>query len=60
MYQLIRNQIPSYGTNQNLEVVKAVKATHDLCEAVKKMDGAHQQEAFYLCLQQMVVEFKRQ
>lgn len=56
-YQSIRNQIMTYEANQNLEVTKAVKAIHDLCEAVKKMDEPHQREAFALCLQQMAVEF---
>ena len=56
-YQSIRNQIMTYEANQNLEVTKAVKAIHDLCEAVKKMDEPHQQAAFGLCLQQMAVEF---
>lgn len=56
-YQSIRNQIMTYEANQNLEVTKAVKAIHDLCEAVKKMDEPYQREAFGLCLQQMAVEF---
>jgi len=56
-YQSIKNQIMSYEANQDLEVAKAVKAIHDLCEAVKKMDEHHQREAFGLCLQQMAVEF---
>ena len=56
-YQSIRNQIMTYEASQNLEVTKAVKAIHDLCEAVKKMDEPHQREAFGLCLQQMAVEF---
>ena len=40
---------PAY-VNQNAEVQKAVKATHDLCEAVNKLDAEHQQQAFYACL----------
>ena len=55
-YQSIRNQIMTYEANQNLEVTKAVKAIHDLCEAVKKMDEPHQQAAFYLCLNQMATD----
>ena len=39
-----------YQQDQNAEVQKAVKATHDLCEAVNKMDAEHQQQAFYACL----------
>lgn len=56
-YHSIQDQISTYGSNQDLEVAKAVKAIHDLCEAVKKMDEPHQREAFGLCLQQMAVEF---
>lgn len=59
-YQSIRNQIQAYQATQDLEVAKAVKAVHDLCEAVKKMDEAHQKEAFGLCLQQMALEFNWQ
>lgn len=39
-----------YQQNQNAEVQKAVKATHDLCESVNKLDAEHQQQAFYACL----------
>ena len=56
-YYHIKMQINQITGDQDKEVVKAVKAIHDLCEAVKKMDGAHQQTAFLLCLQQMAVEF---
>ena len=59
-YHSIQHQIPSYGSNQDLEVAKAVKAIHDLCEAVKKMDESHQQAAFCLCLQQMAIDFNWQ
>ena len=55
-YHSIQHQIPSYGSNQDLEVAKAVKAIHDLCEAVKKMDESHQQAAFFLCLKQMAAD----
>ena len=55
-YHSIQHQIPSYGSNQDQEVAKAVKAIHDLCEAVKKMDESHQQAAFYLCLNQMATD----
>lgn len=55
-YHSIQHQIPTYGSNQDLEVAKAVKAIHDLCEAVKKMDEPHQREAFYLCLNQMATD----
>lgn len=39
-----------YQQNQGVEVVKAMKATHDLCEAVNKLDAEHQQQAFCVCL----------
>ena len=42
--------------NTSREVINAVKAMHDLCEAVKKLDGQHQQTAFYACLAQMAKE----
>lgn len=59
-YHSIQGQIPTYGSNQDLEVAKAVKAIHDLCEAVKKMDESHQKAAFWLCLQQMAIDFNWQ
>ena len=49
-----------YNRNQDIEILKAVKAVHDLCEAVKKMDTAHQQTAFLACLQQMAIEMNWQ
>ena len=42
-----------YHQEQNSEVAKAVKAMHDLCDAIKKLDSAHQQQAFLLCLGEM-------
>ena len=42
-----------YYQEQNSEVAKAVKAMHDLCDAIKKLDSAHQQQAFLLCLGEM-------
>lgn len=39
-----------YQQNQSAEVVKAMKATYDLCEAVNKLDAKHQQQAFCVCL----------
>ena len=59
-YQSVRNQILAYEANQDLEVAKAVKAVRDLCEAVKKMDEAHQKEAFFLCLGQMAADMNWQ
>ena len=51
MQSLIESQ--RYAAEQDQEVEKAVKAFHDLCVAVKKMDEKHQQQAFYLCLAEM-------
>ena len=45
-----------YQQDQNAEVQKAVKATRDLCEAVNKLDVAHQQQAFYACLTVLAAE----
>ncbi len=56
-YNQIQTQIDNYNFQQNIEVEKAVKATHDLCSAVKNMDERHQQEAFCLCLAAMAQEF---
>ena len=46
-----------YQAKQNEEIVKAVNAIHDLCEAVKKLDDHHQQIAFSACLAEMAREF---
>lgn len=56
-YNQIQAQINEYNFQQNIEVGKAVKATHDLCDAIKKMDESHQQGAFYACLATMAQEF---
>ena len=42
-----------HTVEQNQEVAKAVKAFHDLCEAINKMDEQHQQQTYYLCLAEM-------
>lgn len=56
-YQSIPQQTMwQYQQDQNAEVRKAVKATHDLCEAVNKMDVPHQQQAFYACLAVLAAE----
>ena len=56
-YQSIPPQaIWQYQQNQSAEVVKAMKATHDLCEAVNKLDAEHQQQAFYACLMVLASE----
>ena len=56
-YNSIRQQINQYEWAQNEEIIKAIKATHDLCDAVKRMDEAHQRIAFAACLQQLANDF---
>lgn len=55
-YDSIRAQIIQSNWEQEKEIANAVKATHDLCGAIKKLDMNHQQEAFYACLQQIAIE----
>lgn len=55
-YNSVREEIAKYKYEQNKEVANAVKAIHDLCEAVKKLDSQHQQTAFYACLAEMAKE----
>ena len=47
-----------YNSWQDSEVIKAAHAMSDLCNAVKKMDEQHQQEAFFACLEVMAKEFQ--
>lgn len=47
-YGQVQAQIAQYGFAQNTEQTKALKAFHDMCEAVKKLDDQHQQELFIL------------
>ena len=56
-YQQNQAQVQRYQQEQNCEVLKATKAFRDLCEAVKKMDVQHQEQAFYLCLAEMANQF---
>lgn len=55
--QLQTIQQKQYQVQQDINVADAVKALHDLCEAVKKMDLPHQQQAFMLCLEEMAKQF---
>lgn len=57
-YNQIQAQINQYNFQQNIEVGKAMKAMYDLCDALKKMDESHQQEAFCACLAVMAQEFR--
>lgn len=47
-----------YNQNQDKKVRDAIKAMHDLCDAVKDMDQNHQQQAFLGCLGVMAEEFR--
>lgn len=55
-YQAIKRQIEQYNYEQNKEVLNAVKAVHDLCDAMKKLDPEHQQIALNACIAQMAKE----
>lgn len=46
-----------YAFQQDKKVCDAVKAIHDLCEAVQGMDESHQQQAFAACLAEMARQF---
>ena len=59
-YQANMYQLQQYNYEQNREVANAVKAIHDLCEAVKKLDEQHQQIAFLACVEEMANEFNWQ
>ena len=56
-YSQVQNQIAQYQLEQTQEVCNVVKAVHDLCEATKKLDSQHQQQAFCLALAEMAKEF---
>ena len=52
-YYQNQEQIIKYQQEQNKEVANVVKAVHDLCEASKKLDSQHQEQAFLLALAEM-------
>jgi len=56
-YRQNQEQIMHYQQEQSKEVCNVVKAVHDLCEAYKKLDPQHQQQAFALALNEMAREF---
>lgn len=56
-YHQNQEQIAQYEQKQSEEVQNVVKAVHDLCTAVKKLDPQHQQQAFGAALAQMALEF---
>lgn len=49
-------KLKEYSFDQDKKVADAVKAIHDLCEAVKGMDSNHQEIAFVACLAEMAKE----
>lgn len=51
--QILQNR--QYEYVQNYEIGKAVKAIHDLCEAMKNIDESHQQAAFDACLSEIAL-----
>ena len=55
-YRQSQEQIIQYQQEQSKEVQNVVKAVHDLCDAYKKLDPQHQQQAFYLALAEMARE----
>lgn len=46
-----------HEAKQRMEVANAVKAIHDLCEAVKQLDEQHYAIAFNECIFEMGREF---
>lgn len=55
-YNQMQDQITQYQQIQDNEVINAVKGFHDWCEAMKKLDSQHQQQAVMLCLAEMARE----
>lgn len=53
----VQDQLAQYNLEQNSEVMKVIKAMHDLCDAVKKLDNDHQQQAFVACVGVLAQEF---
>ena len=57
-YQSIQTQAMwQYQQNQNAEVQRAMKATHDLYDAVSKLDAVHQEQALLGCLAVLALKF---
>ena len=40
----------AHEANQQIEIFKAQKALNDFLDAVKNVDGNHQQELYFVCL----------
>lgn len=43
-------EMQQYQFEQNKEVANAIKAMHDFCEAVNKLDDQHKQQVFAGCV----------
>ncbi len=54
-YHLLQQQY-RYQAEQDKKVSDAERAMYDLCKAIRGMDDAHQQQAFYRCLAVMAAE----
>ena len=48
-FQEMQKQIEQYHFEQNKEVANAIKAMHDFCEAVNKLDDQHKQQVLAGC-----------
>lgn len=55
-YKTLNNQNQHIPDEQKKEISNAVKAVHDLCEAVKKIEPQYQNAAFNACLAQLAIE----
>lgn len=49
-------QIERYNAEQMQEIQKAMKATKDLCDSIKKITPDYQQTAFALCVEVVLRE----
>ena len=56
-YHQNMSEILRYQQEQDKEVANVVKAVRDLCEANKKLDPQHQNQAFLMALTVMASEF---
>ena len=59
-YNSVRFNSSTNDNQQNKEIANAVKAVHDLCEAVKKIEPRNQQAAFDACLAELLKESSNQ
>ena len=52
-------QIQQYHAEQQKEIVKAVKALHDYCDAARKIAPEYQELALQKCIEAVVMEMGR-